>query len=232
MVKRRCRAPGGSGCAPPPRRRRWRRRRGGDDDGEEARVRRARDPVLPLARPLAAPGARRRRWRRGPAGPGRLRVHAAAAAAAAADATRWRRRQRRVPAGSARGTAGEEAWAHRARGQVRPRSATGRLRVRAITAAAAATTAPGARRRRGRRGLAGHRPSVPEEIICSSNSCMQSLGIRTKGQIPRHCVHRRHAIITQVFVSIGLSWFHLLQKRHLRAMIFLWTLECFRLHIK
>ena len=36
----------------------------------------------------------------------------------------------------------------------------------------------------------------------------------------------------QVFVSIGLSWFQLLQKRHLRAMIFLWTLVCFRLHIK
>ena len=67
MVKRRCRAPGGSGCAPPPRRRRWRRRRGGDDDGEEARS------GLHGAWPAKRPGCAARRT---PSGHWRPRVRA------------------------------------------------------------------------------------------------------------------------------------------------------------
>ncbi len=78
-----------------------------------------------------------------------------------------------------------------------------------------------------------HRPAVPEEIICSSNSCMQvwvyTINANYLGGV---FIDDTRSTQPQVFVSIGLSWFQLLQKRHARAMIFFWTLVCFRLHIK
>ena len=96
---------------------------------------------------------------------------------------RWRRR-RRWRHGGAGGDDGEEfrPVLHGARSAKSSGRAArgarsgpiGRLRVRAIAATALAATAPGARRRRWRKGPAGHRPAVPEEIICSSNSCMQA----------------------------------------------------------
>ena len=75
-----------------------------------------------------------------------------------------------------------------------------------------------------------HRPAVPAEITCQSNSCMQ---------VKEYAIHLGGVFIddtrsTQphVFVSIWLSWLQLLQKRHVRTMIFLWTVVCFRLHIE
>ena len=75
------------------------------------------------------------------------------------------------------------------------RPGRGRIRVRA--AATAAATANGRQRGRGcrrRRGKTredeGRRRKTLVKFVHAS------LGIRTKGQLPRRCVHRRHAINT------------------------------------
>ena len=78
-----------------------------------------------------------------------------------------------------------------------------------------------------------HRPAVPAEITCQSNSCMQvreyAINANYLGGV---FIDDTRSTQPQVFVSIWLSWLQLLQKRHVRTMIFLWTVVCFRLHIE
>ena len=68
-----------------------------------------------------------------------------------------------------------------------------------------------------------HRPAVPAEF-CQSNSCMlvwvYALNANYLGGV---FIDNTRSTQPQVFVSIWLSWFQLLQKRHERTMIFLWT---------